>query len=479
MTPDASSTSSYESSSVASSVSSSASSGASSSGAQAPALDYGCRIPASPAEPEARPLLVVRVNYDDYAFRDSAAAWSEKIFGDEPHELNDYYEAVSYGRFRFEPAEESDGTQDGVVTVTLDKNHPEYDIGDNYDFYFRFHADLKAALQKTDPFVDYARYDTNENGAISPDELVIMFILSGSENAFSTNTDVPGVWAHQSCVSPQNAPTLDGTLMMGCFQNGNYAVFGERHIDDCDRLVNGQCIQYDHDATVGIIAHELGHATFGLPDLYDTSGASAGIGYFGLMGAGMWGQESASDLYANTPVSMTAWSKVVNGWIQPEIISEAADVPATFYDTASNNYNIGLLPIGSHECFLLENRSTEGYDAGLLNSIHSYYRGGLAVWHIDQEVIDAGMAGNIVNADAEHKGVDLEEAERPELDYSPYNPGDAHNLFWQGNATRFTETTDPGSQRYDGSDSGVRITGISATGPVMDAVITNPNKGNE
>lgn len=427
---------------------------------------YGCSIPSTLAPVEKRPLLVVRVNYNDKTFDSSASVWAEKIFGNSLHELNDYYDKTSGGRFQFEPITENDGVQDGIVTVSVDKDHPTYttDSDDDIDF-STLHPDLTAALSETNNYVDYAAYDADKNGAITPDELVIMFILAGSEYAFAP-TDVPGIWAHVNCVDASNAATLDGVTLMQCSHGGNYAVFGERHIQG----------SYNEDATVGVIAHELGHATFDLPDLYDTSGQSAGIGYFGLMSAGMWGRSSRSDAFGNTPVSMTAWSKVVNGWIEPVVLDDVNITPLFLNDTASAAYNIALLPISDHECYMIENRSVEGYDAGLnsinsINSINSYYRGGLALWHIDQTVIDKGMNANTVNADAAHKGVDLVEASDDGLDDDYTFPGDAHNLFWEGNVDSFTAST-----RYDGSSSGVEITGIGTPDSTMSAVITNPNK---
>ena len=42
----------------------------------------------------------------------------------------------------------------------------------------------------------------------------------------------------------------------------------------------------DHTATIGLVAHEMGHAFGFLPDLYDTDGTSDGIGRWGVMGFG-------------------------------------------------------------------------------------------------------------------------------------------------------------------------------------------------
>ena len=49
------------------------------------------------------------------------------------------------------------------------------------------------------------------------------------------------------------------------------------------------------DATIGVMAHELGHAYFDLPDLYDTTNTSSGIGAFGIMGGGVWGYKTLTE----------------------------------------------------------------------------------------------------------------------------------------------------------------------------------------
>ena len=53
-----------------------------------------------------------------------------------------------------------------------------------------------------------------------------------------------------------------------------YLKFGERQ---------GSSSSDTCDATIGVIAHELGHLNFILPNLNCTSGTCEGIGIFGLM----------------------------------------------------------------------------------------------------------------------------------------------------------------------------------------------------
>lgn len=58
---------------------------------------------------------------------------------------------------------------------------------------------------------------------------------------------------------------------------------------------------------IGVFSHEFGHA-FGLPDLYDTNGGSAGVGYWDLMGSGNWNDP-------DLPAHMGAWTKDQLGWV--------------------------------------------------------------------------------------------------------------------------------------------------------------------
>lgn len=442
-----------------SSSSSSSTNSSSSTSSSIPFSGTGCTVPALQPT-ESRPTLVVRISYSDIAMRNDAASWHDKCFGMQEHELNHFFQSTSNGRFSLAEANENEGTAgDGIISVTLGKVHPNSGTGTG------IHPDLKTALTMANAYIDYSQYDTDANGAITPDELLIIFIVAGYEDAFYPPS-TPGVWAHQSCVDYTNAAYLDGVWMMGCAQEGNYALFGERHRDDT--------INYDHDATVGIIAHELGHAAFELPDLYDTSGQSGGIGYFGLMGSGLWGQESLMDLYGNTPVPMSAWSRLHNGWYTPQIVRDTTQEDLVLYDTDSAAYNIVLLPASSHECFLVENRAVTGYDKGLF-VIDGFYKGGAAVWHVDQSVIDAKSAYNTVNAYAAHKGVDLEEAAQAELDSDYTARGHAKNLFYYGNRTEFTPATSPDSNRYDGDSSGIELTGFTAPGSTMQVTAANPN----
>ena len=79
---------------------------------------------------------------------------------------------------------------------------------------------------------------------------------------------------------------------------------------------------------IGVFAHEFGHA-FGLPDLYDTTNRSGGIGNWCLMAGGSWGGDGKSP---EQPVQMSPWAKEVLGWVDPIEITSDGVISVTSYE---------------------------------------------------------------------------------------------------------------------------------------------------
>ena len=406
----------------------------------------GTSNPAPIITQHSRNLLVVELSYNDIEFTDSdPSVWSHLIFGTQEGELNHYYAEISQNQFSFLPVNETNGiANDGVMSIKLNKNHPN--PGNNFTL---LHPDFKEALTQLDKDIDFSQYDINSNATLSSKELLIVFIVAGNEEAYGPSS-LPGVFAHQYSINnSNNIPKLDGVRLMSNSGGGNYAVFGERHNDN------------KRNATIGIIAHELGHAAFGLPDLYDTTPSakpdSAGIGYFGLMSSGMWGIDGFGEPEGSSPTHMCAWSKIKNGWIKPAIVSSKTALHVNLTQSASDNYNVIKIPINEKQYYLLENRNKSGYDRGLY-SLDGVFRGGLALWKIDENIINSNMLSNSVNADKSKKGVDLIEATHETLDISAYEHGHEKNLFYLGNKNSY-------------SDSFILIESISSRSEVMSATI--------
>ena len=386
------------------------------------------------------------------SFKSNTNCWANKIFDNGSGQLNEYWQEVSYGKFMLYPAEETHGTiNDGIISVSLSGNHPNFGKDVSPTPWFT------DALKKADPYIDFSKYDNNSDTYLSKSELQVMFLVAGGESAVGS---VPGIWGHASCLWP--SPILDGYSIGECGYQG-YSTFGER--------------QGGYDGTIGIIAHELGHALFCLPDLYDTSGTGSGIGSFGLMSGGSWGYKSG-ERGGQTPVHPTAWSKSktdgswcynwyantanYNGLVfeLPDNISSSSS-SVTLYHSTHPDYNTKIIniPGKTNEYFMLENIGHEGYQAGLDWIIGGGDNtSGIAIWHIDDNQSS--------NSDYTHKIVDLEEANDTGLDIRTHD-GKQTNLYFMGNKTEFSNSTDPNSKTYDETSSGITINNISAAGDSM------------
>jgi len=413
-----------------------------------------------------RPMLVVRLQYTDKQFVHDESIWHNILFGIQKGELNHYYHEISNKQFGFKPVADAGNVSHGIVTINRNTNHPDPDIDHYSTFEQKLHPELKIAIETvaSDGF-DFSIYDKNGDHSITPNELLVMFIMAGEEDAYSGGTITKGVWAHELCTQSIYTPHVNGGVsVLGCQNSGSYTIFGERHHDG---------VHNSHDATIGIIAHELGHGTFNLPDLY--AGSSTRIGYYGLMGNGSWGQAKSSDFPGSSPTHMTAWSKIDVGWFTPQKIHTDAASFMELTATGSSNYNIIKAPMYNNkdEYFLLENRGALGYDEGL-KYVNPNYLGGIAIWHIDDAIIASNRVANTVNADADHKGVDLEEAAGSSVDELKGDP--VTNLYYSSNVDAFTPNTTPNTNLYNDEHSYIFITDISSLGTVMSLKINNPKE---
>ena len=133
----------------------------------------------------------------------------------------------------------------------------------------------------------------------------------------------------------------------------------------------------------------------------------------------------------------------------------------TLYHTTHTNFNTKIINISgkTKEYFMLENIGHDGYQAGLDYMIGGNDNtSGIAIWHIDEN-----QSGN---SDYTHKLVDLEEAADAGLDLGSHN-GKQTSLFFSGNKTEFSNSTNPNSKTYSGTSSGITIDNISAAGDSM------------
>jgi immune inhibitor A len=196
------------------------------------------------------------------------------------------------------------------------------------------------------------------------------------------------------------------------------------------------------DGRLGVFSHEFGHF-LGLPDLYDTTYRSYGIGNWCLMAGGSWNGEGKQ------PARMSAWCLATLGWIQPTNVTSARTLSMPALETdKSACYRLWTKGQTRKEYFLIENRQKAGRDAKLPAS-------GLAVWHIDETQSDNTnpLAYKVALVQADGKR-DLEFLR---------NEGDAGDLFpGSGKVTKLDDkgASHPHTRKNDGTATGVGLSKI-------------------
>lgn len=417
------------------------------------------------------PMLVLLVSFADRSINTSVASWQDLFFGTSGKTVRTYYDEVSKSGFHFVPAAESQGAgNDGIVEVTLGYSHPN--TGANMTDANR--QVVKDALNAANGYVNFSGFDRNADHGLSNNELHVVTILAGYEHAYGYACgNTPSVWGHRWSLGwTVAAPVLDGVAVSDSAFGGGYTQQGEWHCE--------------HQAVIGLLCHELGH-DIGLPDLYDTdagNGSSQGIGVFSVMAGGSWGKSSSDAYQGMSPVHPDAWSKLAMGFLTPTMA--AANGSYTLYQTGGGTHNVVRINTNDlNQYFLIENRQLNGFDTGMYQQFlitgGGAAGGGLAVWHIDTSVTSHYPAANDVNADAMHKGVDLEEANQgavgaSELDTNA-NGGNRQQLFYLGNQTHFGDATIPSSRLYNGSATNIDLANVSASGAAMSCYVSLSGPG--
>ncbi len=264
----------------------------------------------------------------------------------------------------------------------------------------------------------------------------------------------------------------------------------------------------------GILTSNFG-SQLGWLDLFSPVTRRSGIGRFGLMDAGLFNGDGL------LPALPCAWTRIHAGWEEAaDIYYSSGDeftIHATLSDAPDKIYRI---PISRQEYFLVENRYAGPLNFDSLRFVLSqgrtdypttkevlltYYpdqttfspRGvlidvqnpdiglsgsGCLIWHIDERVIEQNRVANRINADPEHRGVDLEEADGSQ-DIGQYydflSPGYGSEIGWvldmwyEGNnspvfTNQFSATSNPNSRSYDNrANSHIRIYDFSVPDSVM------------
>ncbi len=341
---------------------------------------------------------------------------------------------------------------------------------------------------------DFSIYDNDNNGTI--DTVIIIHCGPGEETPAGDSNDI---WSHQwDLASAKNHGDGDGSVATDGVTFNVYTIQPEY-------------VAAAGDSTIGVFCHELGHV-LGLPDLYDTSNVTNGVGGWSLMGSGSWGD----DAKGTRPAPLLAWERFKtggSGWINLSSITPGVGIyrydkwikmlfvlliallviiPATSMRlspvmkgvTASVYFIIitAALSCGSESNSVTRINGTindmeashHAFRIGLndpYNAQYLFLEGkrtsnlttewfvpgtGILITHIHEGIINSYLsAGAVNNGSSRVHGVNIVEAstsdEPGELWTNPIYAVNAGDLFCQENNNTLTVSSSPGSSYYTGS----------------------------
>jgi immune inhibitor A len=355
-------------------------------------------------------LLVLLVDFPDNEGKRSPSELKEMLFSRGTYATGsmwDYYNETSYKQL--------DVQGDVHGWIRLPNPYSYYVNGDNGcdDTNYPHNAvkmveDALAAAAQT---VDFRSFDADGDKFL--DGLFVVHAGSGAETDPNEATRAGRIWSHQWNISKP-------------FVSSGVTAYAYLTVPE--------------DCRVGVCCHEFGHM-LGLPDLYDTTYQTEGVGAWCVMGAGNWNGGG------KTPGHFCAWAKARLGWIKPKVVKSAGKLKlAAVEGQPAPVYRLWTKGKGGDEYFLIENRQRVGFDAKLPAA-------GLLIYRINDASHNNDHPGDywvgVQQADGKR---DLELGRNGGDKGDPY-PGSSRNTTFDGRSS-------PASLDHLGRATGVAVTGI-------------------
>lgn len=323
------------------------------------------------------PVILVEFSDSTFKLNDPKATFNKYLNADELFDgdtdmgsnygsVKRYFNDMSFGAF----------TPQFDVYGPVKLNQPLKYYGAGYSASEDMHSLFYDACTAVDGDVDFAQYDSNDDGYID----LVYIIYAGYSQSFSGNST--------DCIHPKS-----GTLSISSRFDGKrimrYGVCNELNGTPDDQadgwLING----------IGLFCHEFSHC-LGLPDMYPSSGSVAercinqNMDYWDLMDAG----EYTANGYR--PTEYTAWERERMGWMTIDTLSTAANITLAPLSKGGKAYRIiNDSDDTGHEYYIVENVQKTGWNRSLKGH-------GMLVSHVDFDETAFTAAGCRVNNTAGH-----------------------------------------------------------------------------
>lgn len=410
--------------------------------------------------------------------------------------VKNYYSQVSKNKLKIRYTVLPD-----VVTVSKTmRNYAPPRNSDDFSNLADYSQEVWELVSSSNPGFDFNSYNL----------FIIFHAGAGNEitlpGSLGIEKDLPSIFLSNETLKNIFGESFEGfAINNSSFKIPNSMIMPETESRESQNILGTTLVELTFN---GLLAANIG-SFIGLPDLFNTTTGESAIGRFGLMDG-----ESFFSFRGLFPPQPSAWEKIKLGWAQSVTVSPGkyninliADLAASLTDTV-----ILKVPISSKEYFLVENRNRDvnndganityisGVDTlqksfssdingfnnndvdsleGVLINIDEYDwalpGNGILIWHIDENIIDAKIDSNKINADSKHQGIFLEEADGI-FDIGEkfisiigdviIGQGTADDFWFNGNNSefyenRFAQDTRPSSKSNTGANSLITISNFS------------------
>ena len=230
---------------------------------------------------------------------------------------------------------------------------------------------------------------------------VVQFFQPGIDGACQGS---PGIWSHRWVMRAWNSGSMYVTNTPRRGVGGNPIPGQFLQVDDYimqSGVGGATSCDGSQIAPIGTVAHEMGHV-LDLPDLYDVTSQTQGIGDWGLMG-------TASFARPRSPGSYSAWSLVELGWVTVEELTGTRTITTGPRQLTDTVFLARTNDPGEH--VLIANRQAVQSDTAQMNPAFTRPKTpGLLLWLVDEDRIASGRFSNQVNTGV-RQGVSLMQAD--------------------------------------------------------------------